>query len=71
MPASFPNRDGLPDILDPTLELFAAETSALLAWTDYLLDAKLDSVSKLLRPRIRLEAERRIIAPGLAHEDYG
>jgi len=71
VPASFANKDGLPDILDPTLELFAGETSALLAWVDYLLDAKLDGVSKLLRPRIRLEAEKRIIAPGLAHDDYG
>lgn len=71
VPASFSNRDGLPEILAPTLELFAAETSALLAWTDYLLDAKLDSVSKLLRGRVRLETGQRIIAPGLAHEDYG
>jgi hypothetical protein len=71
VPASFPNKEGLPDPLDPTLELFAGETSALLAWTDYLLGTRLDKVSTQLRKRIRLETKQRILVPGLVHEDYG
>src|SRR5437588_70729 len=29
--------NGLPDVTEPIVDLFAAETGALLAWTDYLL----------------------------------
>ena len=34
---------GLPDVTEPIIDLFAAETSMLLAWTDYLLGPKLGS----------------------------
>ena len=61
------NRDGggLPDVTDPVVDLFAAEAGALLAWTDYLLEQQLDTVSTLIRDRIRLETERRILIPAL------
>lgn len=62
---------GLADASEPIIDLFAAETSSLLAWLDYLLGPRLDSVSKLLRPRIYSEVNRRILAPGLAREDFG
>ncbi len=62
---------GLPDVSEPIIDLFAAETSMLLAWTDYLLGPKLAAVSKLIPQRIRLEADRRILTPGLAREDFG
>ncbi len=71
VPAAAPTKDGLPDVLSPTLELFAGETVALLAWTDYLLGAQLDTVSPAVRKRLRVEAGRRIIDPGLSHDDYG
>jgi hypothetical protein len=61
---------GLPDADEPVVDLFAAETSSLLAWTDYLLGPHLDSVSPLIRPRIRLEAERRLLTPCLARNDF-
>jgi Heparinase II/III-like protein len=54
---------GLPDVSEPIIELFAAETGALLAWTDYLVGAQLDSVNPLVRARIAYEVERRILAP--------
>ncbi len=63
-------RAGLPDVTEPIVDLFAAETSALLAWTDYLVGPQLDKVHKLLRPRIRLEADRRILTPAL-ERDFG
>jgi hypothetical protein len=61
---------GLADATEPIVDLFAAETSSLLSWTDYLLGSKLDSVSKLVRPRIQQEVQRRILKPGLTRNDF-
>jgi hypothetical protein len=60
---------GLPDVTEPTVDLFAAETGALLAWTDYLLGGRLDAVHPLVRERLRLEVDRRILAPNLERDD--
>jgi hypothetical protein len=60
----------LPDAAEPTVDLFAAETVALLAWTHYLLGDRLDTVSPLVRPRIVQEADRRILAPCLERDDF-
>ncbi len=61
---------GLPDVGEPVVDLFAAETAMLLAWTDYLLAEKLDAVSPLIRERIRIEAGRRVLDPCLEREDF-
>src|ERR1041385_1929386 len=61
---------GLPDVTEPIVDLFAAETGALLAWTDYLLGERLDTVSPLLRKRIRAEVDRRVLTPALARDDF-
>jgi hypothetical protein len=63
-------RGGLPDISEPIVDLCAAETSSLLAWTGYLLGPRLDSVSPLIRPRIRMEVVRRILTPCLERNDF-
>jgi hypothetical protein len=57
---------GLPDPNDPIVDLFAAQTAALVATVVYVLDAKLDVVSPLVRERAYFEAERRIFNPLLA-----
>jgi hypothetical protein len=62
--------NGLPDVTEPVVELFAAETGALLAWTDYLLGDRLDKVSPLLRKRIRTEVDRRILTPAQGRDDF-
>jgi hypothetical protein len=62
---------GLPDVNEPIVDLFAAETSSLLAWTDYLVGDHLLSVSPLLPERIRLEIDRRILTPCLVRDDFG
>jgi len=62
--------NGLPDVTEPVVDLFAAETAALLAWTDYLLGDRLDTVSPLVRTRIRAEVDRRIFTPALARDDF-
>jgi len=62
--------NGLPDVTEPIVDLFAAETGALLAWTDYLLADRLDKVSPLLRKRIRAEVDRRLLTPALQRDDF-
>jgi hypothetical protein len=61
---------GLADVSDPTTDLFAAETAALLAWADYFSGAELDRVSPLARQRIYEEVSRRVFQP-LTTAKYG
>jgi hypothetical protein len=61
---------GLPDINEPTVDLFAAETGMLLAWADYLVGEKLDAVSPLIRERITSEVGRRILSVCLDRDDF-
>lgn len=60
----------LPDVSEPTVDLFAAETVALLAWASYLLGDRLDTVSPLVQPRIEIEARRRVLVPCLERDDF-
>jgi hypothetical protein len=52
---------GLPDVSDPIIELFSAETAQLLAWTNYLLGPQLDLVSPLINQRIKIEVEHKML----------
>lgn len=61
---------GLPDTTEPTVNLFAAETGMLLAWTYYLLGEQLDHISPLIRERIHHEVHRRIISVNLKRDDF-
>jgi hypothetical protein len=61
---------GLPDVSEPTVDLFAADTGSLLAWTDFLLAPDLEKLSPLLRPRIAGEIERRILKPCRERSDF-
>ncbi|UCE41132.1 MAG: heparinase II/III family protein [Candidatus Aminicenantes bacterium] len=61
---------GLPDVTEPTVDLFAAETAMLLAWTDYLLGEQLDPISPLIRERIHHEVQRRILSVNLERDDF-
>jgi hypothetical protein len=54
---------GLPDVEDPIVDLFAAETAANLALADYFVGAEVDSISPLIRRRIYYEVNRRIFIP--------
>jgi hypothetical protein len=54
---------GLPDVEDPVVDLFAAETAANLALADYFIGNELDKVSPLIRRRIYYEVNRRIFIP--------
>lgn len=54
---------GLIDTSKPFVELFAAETGSLLAWTDYLLREKLDAINPLIHERIYREIDFRLMQP--------
>lgn len=59
---------GLPDVDDPVVALFSAETGASLTWTAYLLEPQLDSVSPLIVRRMHREIQSRILTPYLERE---
>ncbi len=61
---------GLPDVTEPVVDLFAAETSSVLAWVHYLLGARLDNISPLITQRIQMEAKRRILDPAMERDDF-
>lgn len=69
--ADDPN-DALVDIeRDPvTLDLFAAETGSLMAWTLYLLGEELGKICREIPARIEYELERRIFKPYLMRNDF-
>ncbi len=60
----------LPDKYEPTVDLFAAETGALLAWTCYLLGEALDSVSPVVRSRMTREIAERILNVNRYRNDF-
>ncbi len=61
---------GLPDITEPVVDLFSAETAALVAWTVYLLGDELSKVSPLITSRCRMEVEQRVLTPCLERDDF-
>ncbi len=61
---------GLPDVGEPVVDLFAAETAALLAWILYLLAPELDRVSPLLAPRLEREIQARLLIPLFTRTDF-
>jgi len=61
---------GLPDASEPVVDLFASEAGALLAWSCYLLGERLDQVSPMIRPRVAMEVERRILKPCRERIDF-
>ncbi len=61
---------GLPDVTEPTVDLFAAETGMLLAWTHYLVGEELGKISPLIPERISHEVQRRILSVNLSRDDF-
>ncbi|MDO5415655.1 MAG: heparinase II/III family protein [Lachnospiraceae bacterium] len=53
----------LPDVTRPVLDLFAAETGAILAMTDYLLRDAFQAVSPFITVMIRHALETRVFTP--------
>jgi hypothetical protein len=61
---------GLPDVSEPIVDLFAADTGENLSWIHYLVGAQLETVSPLIPRRIELEAKRRILNPTFERDDF-
>lgn len=62
----------LPNVEDHIVDLFAAETGAVLAFADYFVGEKLDKINKLIRKRIYHETNQRIFIPMEKNPDrYG
>lgn len=61
---------GLPDVAEPIVDLFAAQTAVSVAWTLYLAGPELDRVSPHVRRRAALEVQRRILTP-VMDRDFG
>lgn len=61
---------GLPDVTEPVVDLFSAETASLVAWTVYLLGDELNEVSPLITSRCRREVEQRVLTPCLERDDF-
>lgn len=60
----------LPNQRTQVVDLFAAETGTLFAWTYYLLADELGRISPLIPDRIRDEVQARILRPNLEHDDF-
>lgn len=60
----------LPDPEYPVVDLFAAETGMLLAWTSYLLAPSLNREFPVVVDRIRHEADRRLLTPYRSVDDW-
>jgi hypothetical protein len=66
VPAHLPRAksySGLMDVTAPFVDLFSAETGTFLAWVDYFLGEKLDSISPQIRKRIYYETNYRLFQP--------
>ena len=55
----------LPRAEDQSVDLFNAETAALMAWAAYMFRPALDSLSPLICKRVDSEIERRMLRPAL------
>jgi hypothetical protein len=61
---------GLPDTSFHEVDLFAAETGALLAWTNYLVGEQIAAELPVVLNRITRDVEERILGPYRAYDDW-
>ncbi|MEZ4904722.1 MAG: heparinase II/III family protein [Spirosomataceae bacterium] len=61
---------GLPNVENHIVDLFSAETAALLSLTDYFVGEKLDKINKLIRKRIYYETNQRFFIPMMKNPNY-
>jgi hypothetical protein len=59
----------IPRSEDQNVDLFNAETAAMVAWSAYILTPELDKYSPLIVKRVHSELQRRILQPAL-HNNY-
>lgn len=60
----------LPDIEDPIIDLWVAETGADLAWIWYMFHEAFDQISPVISQRLEQELRNRILEPYYSRMDY-
>ena len=63
VPAHITATQGIPEVSQPVVELFSAETATTLALVNYFVGDKLDAVSPLFRKRMIAEINSRFFKP--------
>jgi len=61
---------GLPDVEEPIVDLFAADTGAVMSWIHYLLGDQLHQLNPMITRRIQFEVKRRILDPAFERDDF-
>jgi hypothetical protein len=62
--------NGLPDVNEPIIDLFVAQTGMILSYAKYLLGDELALYSPLLIQRIDFELKKRVFDPYLTRDDF-
>ncbi|MBR5289085.1 MAG: heparinase II/III family protein [Clostridia bacterium] len=60
----------LPDVKNPYVDLFAAQTASTLAFVLYFMEDKLDAVTPRIAQRVRDEINARVLTPFEQHDDF-
>lgn len=69
VPAHLPGT-GLPDVQDPIVDLFAAQTGNLLSWVHYFMKTDFDTINPLINQRIYTEINNKLLKPYLLRNDF-
>ena len=71
VPSPHNNKGELPDIEYETyIDLFAAETGAIISWVYYFLGDEIEKISPTVKRRMEIEVERRILAPYIKYDHF-
>lgn len=62
---------GLPDVLEPTIDLGVGKVAANLAWTHHFLEEEIDKVNPLILKRLRFEIDKKVLKPYYTRNDFG
>ncbi|MBC8770266.1 heparinase II/III family protein [Arenibacter sp. BSSL-BM3] len=62
---------GLPDVLEPTIDLGVGKVAANLAWTHHFLEEEINKVNPLILKRLRFEIDKKVLKPYYTRNDFG
>lgn len=69
-PAAWNRSHPLPDVTNPVVALFSAETGAMIGYTLYLVGDKLDAVDPIITHRMRHEIRTRLLDPFMERDEW-
>ncbi len=68
--SSWDRNHPLPDVTNPVVALFSAETGAVIGYTHYLVGEKLDGVDPIVTARMRHEIRTRLLDPFMERDEW-